>query len=177
MAYVYSDTVRDDILRMIPPDGKTIGSIGCGTAATEAKLVEQGREVHGVDIAEEAIRLAAGRLTSARLISADDRNPFPTASLDGLILADVIEHIPCAWKALASFVEAVRPGGWVVISVPNMRGTEAMYQFLVKGDWPERDIGIFDRTHLQVMSKKRLARWCRDAGLAVEQWFPRYDPN
>jgi 2-polyprenyl-3-methyl-5-hydroxy-6-metoxy-1,4-benzoquinol methylase len=177
MEYVYSDAVRQDILRMIPDDGKVIGSIGCGPAGTEAVLAQRGYEVHGVDVAPEAIEIAKPRLASARLISPADREPFSPNSLDGLILADVIEHIPQAWDALRSFVKAVRPGGWVVISVPNMRNIECMFEFLVRADWPERPVGIFDATHLQVMTKKRLARWCEAAGIPIEKWFDRYDPN
>jgi 2-polyprenyl-3-methyl-5-hydroxy-6-metoxy-1,4-benzoquinol methylase len=177
MIYPYQDEVREDILRMIPPDGRVIGSIGCGTAATEAELVKQGREVHGVDVAPDVIDVAKQRLTSMRLISTDDSSPFEPASLDGLILADVIEHIPSAWKALANFATFVKPGGWVVISVPNMRNLDAIMTYLWHGDWPETDTGIFDGTHLQFMTHKRLARWIVGAGLKIEQWFPKPDPR
>lgn len=173
MAYVYSDWTRQDILRMIPPDGKIIGSVGCGKAATEAVLVGQGREVHGVDIAPEAIEVAKERITSARLISPDDYRPFPAESLDGLILADVLEHIPKAWEALAALAEAVRVAGWVVISVPNMRYLDAIWQFVVRGDWPEPESGIFDATHVQVMTHRRLERWCRSADLKIQKCFDR----
>lgn len=177
MEYPYGDDIRGDVLRMIPADGRIIGSIGCGYGTTEAELVRAGREVHGVDIAPAAIAVAARRLTTARLIAADDLHPFAPASLDGLILADVIEHIPRAWLALAAYAEAVRPGGWVVISVPNMRSVDVVDRFLIRGDWPENPTGIFDATHVQNMSSRRLVRWCRFAGLEVEKWFDRYDPN
>jgi SAM-dependent methyltransferase len=162
---------------MIPPDGRVIGSIGCGAASTESVLVRDGREVHGVDINPEVVAVAQTRLTSARLVDPDERRPFEDESLDGLILADVIEHMPAAWDRLAEFARAVRPGGWVVISVPNMRSVNVALQFFLLGDWPENPIGIFDRTHLQVMSRRRLERWCRDAGLPVERWFDRYEDH
>ncbi len=63
MDYPYLDIERGDILKMIPPDGRVIGSIGCGYAGTEAKLVAGGREVHGVDISPGAIEVARGRIT------------------------------------------------------------------------------------------------------------------
>jgi SAM-dependent methyltransferase len=135
--YQYSDAVRKDILRMIPADGGVLGSIGCGTAASEALLVKSGRIVHGVDISPDAIRVASSRLTTARVVDIDDRQPFAPNSLDGLILADVLEHMPAAWDALRSFAQSVRVGGWVVISVPNMLYLEALYQILWKRDWPE----------------------------------------
>jgi 2-polyprenyl-3-methyl-5-hydroxy-6-metoxy-1,4-benzoquinol methylase len=167
---------RADILRMIPTDGHMIGSFGCGAGNTEHELVLQGREVHGVDIATESIAASTPKMTSARLISPDDVHPFAENSLDGLILADVIEHLPLAWLALREIVKAVKPGGWVVISVPNMRNIDVLKQFFWKGDWPENPIGIFDQTHIQVMSDRRLERWCREAGLRIERKFDKYDP-
>ena len=175
MAYLYADGFRPDIYRMVPPDGQTIGSIGCGRAATEARIVAEGREVHGVDVAPEAIEIATQRLTSMRQISPGDIAPFEPNSLDGLILADVIEHIPEAWTVLARYVEAVKPGGWVVISVPNMRYIGALREFVLGGDWPERPMGIFDQTHIQVMTHKRLGRWCSAAGLELEMEYDAYD--
>lgn len=53
---------------MIPSDGLVIGVIGCGRANTEARLVNEGRQVHGVDVSQEAIEVAATRLTSARFL-------------------------------------------------------------------------------------------------------------
>ncbi|MCS7033894.1 MAG: class I SAM-dependent methyltransferase [Phycisphaerae bacterium] len=177
MAYAYEDQVHESILRMVPADGKVIGSIGCGPAATEGVLVRQGREVHGVDVAQEVYEIARPRLTSLRIISPDDRTPFAPESLDGLILADVIEHLPAAWDALRQYAQAVRPGGWVIISVPNMRYVEAMARYVLRGDWPEEETGIFDRTHLQFMTHRRLARWIHQAGLTPERWFRRPDPR
>ena len=176
-AYPYTDVVREDILRMIPADGLVIGSIGCGTGASERVLVDNGRIVHGVDVSEQAVRVASTRLTTARVIDGDERSPFARDCLDGLILADVLEHIPAAWNALHSFVESVHVGGWVVISVPNMLYLEALYQLLWKRDWPERNTGIFDATHVQFMTTHRLRRWCTDSGLVIEKSFGRYDPN
>lgn len=173
--YHYLDHFRDDIYRMIPPDGSIIGVVGCGRARTESRLVQEGRAVHGVDVSAEAIEVAKQRLTSARVIEAGNYHPFEVNALDGLILADVIEHIPMAWTALQSYSQMVKPGGWVVISVPNMRYYEALATFVIGGDWPEVPMGIFDHTHLQVMTHKRLRRWAAAAGLKFEREFDCYD--
>jgi len=173
--YAYLDMVRQDILRMIPSDGPVIGSVGCGRGATEAALVEQGRTVHGVDVSQEAIQTASKRLTTARVVSADECFPFEAASLDGLILADVIEHMPMAWERLRELTLAVKSGGWVVISVPNMRSIDVLAQLVFKGDWPEHPLGIFDATHIQVMTHGRVLRWAHTADLDLEEWFDSYD--
>jgi len=170
MAYTYPDNPRKDVLCLIPEDGKVIGSVGCGQGRLEYQLVLQGREVHGVDISQEAIDVASTRLTTARVVGPDERLPFAEESLDGLILADVIEHLPRAWDRLADYARMVKPGGWVVISVPNMLYIRAFLFIAIRGDWPEAYEGIFDRTHVQFMTIKRLRRWCQSAGLDVIQW-------
>ncbi len=172
--YVYTDSVRSDILHMIPEDGKVIGSIGCGQAKTEELLVKSGREVHGADVSAQAIEVAKQRLTSAKVIGPDELMPFPENSLDGLILADVLEHLPLAGERLANYAKMVKKGGWVVISVPNMRQLQVLYRLVIKGDWPERDLGVFDKTHIQIMTDKRLLRWAKDAGLSLAGWYDSY---
>jgi hypothetical protein len=124
--------------------------------------------VRGVDIGAEDVAMARTRLTSARVIAPADRTPFADDSL---------EHIPEAWTALASYARAVRPGGWVVISVPSMRNVNVIVQFLILGDWPERPLGISDHTNVQPMRRRRLVRWCRGGGLELERWFDRCEEN
>ena len=131
--------------------------------------MKRGRIVHGVErISEKSIDIARSRLSSARVVDASETAPFAHEELDGLILADVIEHMPQAWTMLAHFAQCVRPGGWVIISVPNMRNIKVLVEFGLLGDWPERRTGIYDSTHVQVMSRKRLRRWCLSAGLKPE---------
>jgi 2-polyprenyl-3-methyl-5-hydroxy-6-metoxy-1,4-benzoquinol methylase len=175
--YDYTEAPRDDVLQMIPEDGKVIGSVGCGYGNTEAVLVRQGREVHGVDVNPEVVALAARQITSARTVTPAETALFADDSLDGLILADVLEHLPAAWERLQTLSRSVKPGGWIVISVPNMRNVDALWQYVVRGDWPEAPIGIFDATHIQFMTHKRLERWCAAAGLNVEQRFHAADPR
>ena len=110
-SYVYSDFIRTDILQLVPDTGVLIGSVGCGSASTEQFLVKSGRIVHGVDISDKAIAVAKNRITSAKVIAGDVLMPFAENSLDGLILADVLEHMPKAWLRLEQFSKMVKPGG------------------------------------------------------------------
>ncbi len=89
--------VRQDVLRIIPSDGVVIGSVGCGRGEQRPLWSTKGRIVHEVDVSKEAIRTAGKRLLTERLLSADECLPFESASLDGLILAGVIEHMP-PWR-------------------------------------------------------------------------------
>jgi SAM-dependent methyltransferase len=174
-AYAYLDVPRASLLRIIPMDGVVIGSVGCGTGATEEVLVGLGREVHGVDVALAPILIAATRLTSARVINPEDKYPFDANSLDGLILADVLEHMPAPWSRLEEYAKMVKIGGWVAISGPNMRYADVLFSLTFSGDWREAPMGIYDRTHLQVFTHNRVERWARDIGLDLVCWGREYD--
>src|SRR4029434_2648683 len=88
--------------------------------------------------------------------------------------ADVIEHLPAAWDALASYARALRPGGWVIVSVPTMRSAKVFAERSLRGAGPAPPPGIFDATPLQVMTRKRLLRWASAAGLSLEASFDAY---
>ena len=51
---------------------------------------------------------------------------------------------------------------------------EALVPLLLRAGWPGTDAHI-RRDHLQVMTHKRLDRWCRAAGLRKEAEFDFYD--
>ena len=175
--YIYSDVARREILALVPNTGQIIGSIGCGYATTESVLVEAGREVHGVDLSEEAILVAKTRISSARVVDKDELMPFAENSLDGLILADVLEHLPMAWERLDQYAKMIKKGGWIIISVPNMRQIKILYRLVIRGDWPEKDTGVFDKTHIQFMTDKRLMRWTKSIGLTLIDRKDSYDYN
>ena len=173
--YTYADHLRTHIIEMIPEtSGRVLGSIGCGQARTEGALVAKGFEVHGVDMSAKAIEVAEKRITSAKVVNGDELMPFAEESLDGLLLLDVLEHMPEAWSRLEYFTKMVKKDGWVIISVPNMLFARAIKQYLVKGDWPERDAGIFDETHIQFMTYKRVKRWANQSGLKFGFWQDAY---
>lgn len=45
-----------------------------------------------------------------------------TASLDAMVSLDVLEHVPDHRRALGEFARVVRPGGWLVLTVPFHEG-------------------------------------------------------
>jgi SAM-dependent methyltransferase len=47
--------------------------------------------------------------------------PFGDGSFDAVTLLDVLEHIPDDAAAAAEALRVVRPGGWVLVSSPNLR--------------------------------------------------------
>ena len=148
-------TGRREILRRLvrqalPPDGQTVLDIGCGTGGNLAAFAAEYRCI-GWDPSEEAIRLARQRYPSIRFFSGLLQETI--ASLPqppDLILAnDVLEHVRADQALLSQLVQALRPGGHLLITVPA--GMEL---------WSPHDVSV---GHVRRYERTQLERlWARE---------------
>ena len=84
-----------------------------------------------------------------------------------VLLLDVLEHIADADAFLHQVLTLVRPGGRVVISVPNITHWSIRLLMLL-GRFPMMDRGILDRTHLTYFDRSRFqAMIRRDSDFSV----------
>jgi ubiquinone/menaquinone biosynthesis C-methylase UbiE len=82
---------------------------------SECSLVGQDLEYQYVHLAHEQLADRAVRLFNGDLCHLS----FPDHAFDKVILAEVLEHLPDDRAGLAEAVRVTRPGGMIVISVPN----------------------------------------------------------
>ncbi|MCP4744220.1 MAG: methyltransferase domain-containing protein, partial [Actinomycetales bacterium] len=87
---------------------------------------------------------------------------------DCLMYADVLEHIREPESVLAAHIPLLKPGGTVIISVPNFRHYTVFCALFLHGEPPYTDAGLFDRTHVRLTTRKLIAKWITDAGLTIE---------
>ena len=90
--------------------------------------------------------------------------PFEADAFDLVVLADVLEHLADPLAALRRAAGWCRPGGAVLISVPNVAHWVARLT-LLRGRWPAHDSGTFDSSHLRWFDRDAVATLLRDAGL------------
>jgi 2-polyprenyl-3-methyl-5-hydroxy-6-metoxy-1,4-benzoquinol methylase len=175
----YFRDAKPAFLQLIDPRGLRVLDLGCGGGHNGAMLKKAGaREVVGVEREPGAAAEARKRLDRvvecdlARLDTADlGDEPF-----DAILASDVLEHLLNAEDVLARAVTKLRPGGAVVLSLPNVSNVYVFLQLLLK-TWPRRGSGIFDRTHVRWFAKRDMTRLLEGAGLTVlrvEPYFTRY---
>lgn len=175
----YFRDAKPAFLQLIDPRGLRVLDLGCGGGHNGAMLKKAGaREVFGVERDPGAAAEARKRLDRvvqcdlARLDPADlGEEPF-----DAILASDVLEHLYDAESVLARAVTRLRPGGVVVLSLPNISNVYVFAQLLRK-TWPRRRSGIFDRTHVRFFAKHDMVRLLQGAGLQVlrvEPYFTRY---
>lgn len=96
--------------------------VGCGDGrlAREIKQVLPRVVVHGCDLSIAALNRAEGLDRRYAVDLNVDRLPEPDGSLDLVVASEVIEHVIEPGRAIAEFHRVLRPGGHVLITVPNV---------------------------------------------------------
>ena len=102
-------------------DIKKILEIGCGTGFVLRKLQSHFREaeLYGSDLLIEGLYFASQRVSTATLVQMDARDIPYQQEFDLICALDVIEHIEEDELALSQMYNAVRPGGKIIITVPQ----------------------------------------------------------
>jgi len=103
----------------------TVLDAGCGSGAQAEWLLQEGADVIGIDLSprmvEEARHRCAGR---GRFLVADLAEPLPIepCSVDGIVSSLALHYVKDWSVPLRSFAQALRPGGWVVLSLDHPFG-------------------------------------------------------
>lgn len=167
-------TPRPDVAALVPVDSRLILDLGCSDGSLGASLLKlrPGAQVYGVEGDTELGAIAKSRLTNA--IVADLNANDCLQSLEGIrfdciIAADVLEHLISPEKLLAKLHRYLTKNGCVVISLPNIRHHSALIAIYGGGQFPRRDRGIFDRTHLHWFTLRDAKTMLRNAGFETEK--------
>jgi len=98
--------------------GHRIAEIGCGTGGN-LSFFQDFYDVMGVDISHEAISHARQRVDCPLFLGDFGEQLAPYwPKIDALLLLDVLEHVEDDRAFLGRAVEALRPGGLILLTVP-----------------------------------------------------------
>lgn len=108
-------------VRTYSPDATTLLEVGCGTGFVLAALSTEAPQIEltGVEPSSRGLEVARRRLPHVPLLEMDAGNLHFNAEFDVVTAFDVLEHIEDDDGALSKMRQAVRPGGHVMLTVPQ----------------------------------------------------------
>jgi len=165
----YYNLVRTELFSFFSEPIETVLEFGCGSGATLVALREKGlaKKAVGVEIHPPSFERAKKVLDKAYLIDLDnDKLTLKKASFDAILFPDVLEHLRDPWAILARSHELLKPDGFVIVSVPNIRHYTVLFA-LLRGRWDYTNEGIMDKTHLRFFTKETMSEALSDAGFEV----------
>ncbi len=157
-------------IHRLGPPGRAL-EIGCGEGWMLAALQRRGWRVLGLERTAASARFAAQELHVPMLVG-DTTALGERAQFDLILLHEVLEHLPHPLQTLGECARLLRPGGRLVVEVPNLDSWQFRYarQHWVHLDVP-RHLGHFTPASLRYA----LVR----AGFKVESYHYvsfEYDP-
>jgi 2-polyprenyl-3-methyl-5-hydroxy-6-metoxy-1,4-benzoquinol methylase len=154
-----------DMLSSLPKS--RILDLGCSGGLLAQRMRAAGHYVVGVDTMEVP---GVRELTNEFYIGNLDHE-IPEAigtEFDVVIAGDVIEHLAKPAQALRAISAVLRPGGQLLLSVPNFGHWYPRLRIAVGAFGYDRR-GILDDTHLRFFTRSTLRRLVRTAGFDVLQ--------
>jgi SAM-dependent methyltransferase len=167
----YYGEVRDDVLPFVPATARDVLEIGCGRGLT-GELLERrlGCRVTGVELNPEVARDAARRLHAVH--QGDVQTLDLAGEFDVVLALELFEHLTDNERFLARARELLRPGGRLVLSVPNV-GHWAVVEDLLAGRWDYLPIGLLCYTHYRFFTRRTLADWLARCGFERAEIVPQ----
>jgi SAM-dependent methyltransferase len=100
--------------------GARIADLGCGSGIFTSLLHQRGFDAVGLDLSPKLIALAQAQYPKVAFFEGDVEDlPFPTASLDGILLSGLLHHLPDPARCVAEVCRVLKPGGSFAAFDPN----------------------------------------------------------
>jgi SAM-dependent methyltransferase len=106
------------VQRWVPLADRRLLDVGCGVGMYTAAFLRETPYVYGVEIEVDRALEARGR-TAAVIQSPGERLPFSDAAFDVVFSHEVLEHVADDRACVVEMARVTRPGGHIVIFVPN----------------------------------------------------------
>ena len=158
-----------------PLKGQRVLDVGCGGGILADAMARTGAEVLGIDLAEKSLKVAqlhaleAGtsqityRLVAAEALAAEMPDHF-----DVVTCMEMLEHVPDPASVVQACARLAKPGGWVFFSTIN-RNPKSFLMAILGAEYVLNLVPRGTHEYARLLRPSELARFCRDAGLDMQQ--------
>jgi len=125
------EAIHDTVLGILEQEERgSLLDVPAGEGALAARLIKAGFEVSCCDLYPEIFRLDE---VSIRQGDLNGELPFENQSFDYVTCLEGLEHIENPQQAIREFARVLRPGGKVIVSIPNILNIEERLKWLLYG--------------------------------------------
>lgn len=160
--------------RQVGLAGKKIIDVGCGGGLLSEGMAACGAQVTGIDLSEKPLGVAklhlyeSGHSIDYRLISAEAMAAEAPATFDAVTCLEMLEHVPDPASVVQACATLVKPGGQVFFSTLN-RNLKAYLMAVVGAEYILNMLPRGTHEYARFIRPAELSRFCREAGLQVEE--------
>jgi predicted SAM-dependent methyltransferase len=110
--------------------------IGAGTGHFVKKMQSNGWNAIGIEVSDDA-RKYASEVIGVQLYESISNESVGTEKIDAVTMWHVLEHIHDTGAMLQKVSDIIKPGGILIVAVPNCKSADARYY---REDWAAYDV-------------------------------------
>lgn len=148
-------------------NGRKLLDVGSAQGVLAEQFQAAGFEVTCIENNPEWVELARPRCRHMIVADLEKTLPELPGPYDVIVYGDVLEHLKDPLAVLTTLNRALRPGGTVIVSIPNFVHLFVRLN-VICGRFEYMDRGILDRTHLRFFTLTSFRRLLQESGLRIE---------
>ena len=140
--------------------------VGTATGYLSAEMTSLGCNVTGIEQDPGMAELARPHCRRMLVGDIETLEVDTLGQFDAIVFGDVLEHLRNPRSVLEQLSKLLKPGGRILISLPNVANIWVRLNLLF-GRFNYTRVGIFDESHLRFFTLKTAKELAADAGLDV----------
>lgn len=140
--------------------------VGTATGYLTSEMKKRGCAVTGIEQDSEMAKIAQQHCREMIVADVETLDFSELGKYDAVILGDVVEHLRNPREFLQKMAQVLKPGGKVLISLPNVANIWVRLNLLF-GRFNYSRVGILDETHLRFFTLESSKKIARESGFEV----------
>jgi SAM-dependent methyltransferase len=166
----YYTRVKVQMFPLIQTGPNVVMDVGCGAGHMGAALLSCGKATRliGIELFRPAAVEAKKTYEDVHIGDIEELKVEWQNYFDYVICGDILEHLRDPKAVVARLFDWLKPGGHILVCVPNIRNYNILLDLFLYGSWEYQPAGILDQTHLRFFTKSSCRKLLTEVGFGVD---------